>query len=119
MYHVNEPNARERDPGYGCGFESRHGMYASFNTMVILLKDVVEILNLQDFYHFTVPRDFQGYVDSLCSGQIGSAFINDNFVWNTVVTMALLKKRRAALDFRRSESLKSIAIPFTALDYTH
>jgi len=51
---------------------------------MILLKDVVEIFNLQDFNHFAVTGDFQDCVYSLCSGQIGSAFINDNFVWNTV-----------------------------------
>ncbi len=64
--------------------EAQHVFGNSLDKPVILLKDVVEIFNLQDFNQLAVTGDFQDCVYSLCSGQIGSAFINDNFVWNTV-----------------------------------
>ncbi len=64
----------------------------SLDKPVILLKDVVEIFNLQDFNHLAVTGDFQDCVYSLCSGQIGSAFINNNFVWNTVGCYGFLEE---------------------------
>lgn len=91
--------------------EAQHVLGNPFDKPVILLKDAIEIFNLQDCNHLAVPRVFQDCVYSLCCGQIGSAFINDNFVWNTVVTMAFLKKRRVAPGFQRSESMKSSVGP--------
>ncbi len=64
--------------------EAQHVFGNSLDKPVILLKDIVEIFNLQDFNHLAVTGHFPDCVYSLCSGQAGSAFINDNFVWNTV-----------------------------------
>ena len=51
--------------------EAQHVFGNSLDKPVILLKDVVEIFNLQDFHHLARARDFQDRVYSLCTSQIG------------------------------------------------
>ncbi len=72
--------------------EAQHMFGDPRDEMMILFKDVIEIFNLQNFNHLACVSDFQDCVYRLCSGQIGCTFINDNFVWNTVVSDDFLEE---------------------------
>lgn len=52
-------------------FEAHHRFGAPFDKAVVLLKDIVEIFDLLDFYYVARSREFQDCVDSLQLGQIG------------------------------------------------
>jgi len=54
-----------------------------FDEPMILHKKIVEIFDLQDFNHVACARDFQDVVYSLCTSQICSTFIADDFVRKT------------------------------------
>ncbi len=77
----------KRTPGVdGKIFKAQHVFGDPLNEPMILLKDVVEIINLQDFNHRARagPRDCQYRVYSLSTSQVGSAFINDNLLRNAI-----------------------------------
>ncbi len=59
---------------------------------MVLFKNVVEIFDLKNFDQFACTGDLQDVVDSLRSHQIGSTFINDYFVWNTIACYGFLKE---------------------------
>lgn len=79
---------------------------------MILLKDIVQILNLQDFNRLTCTSDFQDVVYSLNSSQIGSAFINDYFVWNTIVYDGLLEETPCGTEISalREHEIKGLTV---------
>ena len=63
-----------------------------FDEWMTLLKDVVEILDLQDFNHSACACKFHVSVDGLQSGQIRIAFINDDLNRNTIACGSFLKE---------------------------
>ncbi len=91
--------------------EAQHVFGEALDEAMILLKDVIEIFDLKNLNHLACVRDFQDYVYSLSTGQIGPAFINDDLIRNTIAAIAFLKKRLAEPRFRRSDSMNSSVWP--------
>ncbi len=82
------------------------------NEPMILLKDVVEIFNPQDFNHLARARDFQDRVYSLCTSQVRSAFINDDLVRNPIACNGFLKETPCCNEIStlREHKFQSLAV---------
>ncbi len=79
---------------------------------MILLKDIVEIFDLQDFNRLTCTSDFRDVVYSMSSSQIGSAFINDYFVRNAIACDGLLEEtpRGTEISALREHEIKGLPV---------
>lgn len=72
--------------------EAHHRPGDPFDKPMVLLKDVIEIFDLADFYHGAGSSDFKDHIHSLQSGQIGSALVNDDLLRNAIGYDGLLEK---------------------------
>lgn len=83
-----------------------------FDEPVVLFKDVVEIIDLQNFNQLTSTCHFQDAVYSLCTSQIGPAFFNDNLVRNTIACNGSLKEtpRCTEISALREHKFQGLAV---------
>lgn len=84
-----EGHVRDLDPRDGCGgrvkgLATHRAPCDTLDKAMIMLKDIVEVLNLPNLDDLSVSRDFQCGVKGLYYRQIGAAFINHNPFGNGV-----------------------------------
>ena len=92
--------------------ETHHWFGNPFDKAVILLKDVIEVFDLKDFKHPARTSDFQDRGHSLRTGQVRSAFINDDLLRNTVACDGLFKEaaRSTKIAARGEQEIQSLAV---------
>ena len=87
------------------GFEAHHRLRDPLDKAMILLKDIVQIFDLENVYLRALAREFQDDVNRLKPRKVGAAFVDDNTIRHAVTVDHLFEKRRAAGRFRRFDSM--------------
>ncbi|EEP62895.1 Hypothetical protein BAAA_4000090 [Brucella abortus str. 2308 A] len=79
---------------------------------MILLKDIVQIFDLQNFNQLIRTSDFQDIIYSLSACQIGSTFINDDLMWNTAACDGFFKETpcSANISALRQHEIKGLTV---------
>lgn len=82
--HVRRLDSSERWGGGWHGLERQHRAGDAFDEAVVLLDDLVELLDLQDFDRPTGSGEFEDCIHHRDVGQIGTAFVDHHPVGLTV-----------------------------------
>jgi len=82
--HMGRFDPGERCSGRSDGLEPLHRVGDLLDEAVILLEDVVEILDLQNFDCLARPGELEDGVHCLKAGQIGSTSVDHHPVWHAI-----------------------------------
>ena len=92
--------------------EAEHPPRDALDEPMILLKDIVQIFDLQYFDGLPCSGEFQDHIHGLQPRQVGAAFVNHDAIGEAIIADRALEetpRRRLAW---RSESMKSRVSPF-------